>query len=669
LKSFPSEFAIELARTDGPAPHWVLKIQKDSDTWYLSDIAGNIAVWDVTGYDAVSDWGAIQGGVNGSLDEFHVTEHTVRLLLGRAIDGSGNDLEDLIDAGSLFGATFTLYLGLSGIAVAPQIMDVYKLRDLGDMDDTTVTLQLQDLTADLEKCYIGSKLSLDDYPNADPDDVGKVIPIPFGNVTKIPALCINQTATYVYIFSDRPVTTAPHVYVRARDDLADIDITAHCTIYTGQTGSEHASYPGKGVLTIDSGHAASIQALVQFVLTDGIGVSDTIDVSTGSHGHTVSEVSREQVASNQGTTYGDSSSTSVNIQPTYPSVADIVEQTNYWTYSYGGNGYAKNVYINGVLVHSGSSSGSMQTWSGTTESLPHLYVENTSGTNCWARFEEVTRRVVTYTPTTSSDPATGVAKSGSASKTGTVTLDQPPYAKDIARLVLVSVTSDNYAPTDALDYILDQAGQSAVTNRVTLSDTYRFDGIINEYRTALQWLNILSFQVAARFAMVGGSPMLLPRWPGEHVKTIKSCIVDEGSGKRMLVRRLTPYEEIINRVIVLYNRDWTKSGDEAYRANYKAPDDTASIAKYSLHERPELFRFDFVTTAAHARTVGETFLRNHKERHWVAEFPRHLADMDLELGDTLLLEFLGDKVGIVIPAEPVPGSYQAADLIKLTVRI
>jgi hypothetical protein len=667
LKSFPSAFTTELTRTDGPEPYWILKIVKDASTRYISDNHRTITAWSVTAYAAVKSWGALQGGISGALDEFHVTELSITLLLGVAVDGSGNDMEDLATAGSLDGATFTLYLGLDGIASAPQVMDVFTLRDLGAMRDTTVTITLQDMTATLEKCYIGRKLSLADYSGADPDDVGKIIPIPFGTVTKLPALCINQTATYVYVFSDRPVTTAPHVYVRAREDLADIEITSHCTIYTGATGNEHASYPGKGVLTITSGHASDIQALVQFVLTDSIGVSDTIGVSTGSHSHTVSEISREQIASNQGTTYGGSSSTSVNIQPTYTTVDNIIEQTNYWTYSYGGNAYAKNVYINGVLVHSGSSAGSFQTWSGTTESLPHLYVENTSGTNCWAQFEEVTRRVVVYTPATSSDPATGVAKSGSASKTGTVTLDQPPYAKDIARMVLVSVTSDNYPPADTMDWILDQAGLGAITSRVTLSGSYRFDGIINEYRTALDWLNRLAFQVGARFAMVAGSPMLLPRVAGTSAKTIDSCLMDE-SGRRMLTRRRTPFGEIINRINVLYSRDWTKSGDEAYQATALS-EDVTSQTLYGMQERPELFRFDFVAGATHAAAIAAFYLASHKDRHWIAEFQRHLADMDLELGDTVTLGFLSDAVGIVIPAEPVPGDYDNADLIKLTVRI
>jgi len=94
---------------------------------------------------------------------------------------------------------------------------------------------------------------------------------------------------YFYIL-DHPVKSIDNVYVIHRDSKQNIIQSSDIyTIYTGQTGDEHPSYPGKAVVVFNT--IPSIAPQVNLTVEDTIAVDDTIDVDDqigvdqGDHGH------------------------------------------------------------------------------------------------------------------------------------------------------------------------------------------------------------------------------------------------------------------------------------------------------------------------------------------------------------------------------------------------
>jgi hypothetical protein len=94
---------------------------------------------------------------------------------------------------------------------------------------------------------------------------------------------------YFYIL-DHPVKSIDNVYVIHRDSNQNVlQNTGLYTAYTGQSGDEHASYPGKGCVVFNT--IPSIAPQVNLSISDTIDVNDTIDVddtigvNTGSHDH------------------------------------------------------------------------------------------------------------------------------------------------------------------------------------------------------------------------------------------------------------------------------------------------------------------------------------------------------------------------------------------------
>jgi len=100
---------------------------------------------------------------------------------------------------------------------------------------------------------------------------------------------------YFYII-DHPVKSIDAVYVIHRDSGDNIlQSPTIYTLYTGQTGDEHASYPGKAVIRFNTIPVIGAQINITPVDTidvvdttdvdDTIDVSDTTDVDEGSHAH------------------------------------------------------------------------------------------------------------------------------------------------------------------------------------------------------------------------------------------------------------------------------------------------------------------------------------------------------------------------------------------------
>jgi len=94
---------------------------------------------------------------------------------------------------------------------------------------------------------------------------------------------------YFYVL-DHAANSIDAVYVVHRDNGQNIlQDSSLYTIYTGQTGDEHASYPGKAVVVFNTIPSISPQVNLSIEDTidvdDNIGVTDSISVDTGEHEH------------------------------------------------------------------------------------------------------------------------------------------------------------------------------------------------------------------------------------------------------------------------------------------------------------------------------------------------------------------------------------------------
>ena len=188
MRAFPADFTAKKNLLTGAAPVWIYRLTAGGVDYYLSDNAFAVAPWGITTRKWVQSWGQLQEGISGTLDEYRISDFKFNVLVDP--EASPN-METLAINYALEAAPGSLYLWFHGCTDPPQEKFRGFLKELSIPDETLVQLAIQDESLRLERAMIGTKVTLQDYPSADPDDVGKVIPIPFGSLLKFPALAIN----------------------------------------------------------------------------------------------------------------------------------------------------------------------------------------------------------------------------------------------------------------------------------------------------------------------------------------------------------------------------------------------------------------------------------------------------------------------------------------------
>jgi hypothetical protein len=192
MKTFPVEFASEKNKKTGIAPVWILKLTAGGEDYYLSGDVVYLQEWngDVNTLPWVSSWGEVREGVSGTLGEIRMSDFNVELLIDP--DASPN-AEDIATQYELEASPASLYLWFADLDPStdpPQEILRGYVRDIALPDDATVRLTIEDESSRLEK-YIGTKVDRTTYPNADQDDIGKVLPIVYGSVSKLPARAVD----------------------------------------------------------------------------------------------------------------------------------------------------------------------------------------------------------------------------------------------------------------------------------------------------------------------------------------------------------------------------------------------------------------------------------------------------------------------------------------------
>ncbi len=463
-------------------------------------------------------------------------------------------------------------------------------------------------------------------------------------------------------------------------------------------------------------------------VTDGITLSDTISLSNGTHSHTYNS-SNSQAASNCpvqngivtsnfngisgvywrvnfAATSGTRSQITFNVTVTkkvansltveiwlgstqiksYSSIISGEKMSFEFTLTSGITGDTLDVFCRDgsglgntflqvdsasrTIQFSGTSSGTVIVSKGGTVSKDGSVTKSGSA----SKSGTVTRsgavsKTGTVTRSGSVSKSGTVILDGSVTKSGTVTLSGNSVANTlVGDIILCDVVRNVTAPGDVVSNLLSTYCDVTSFQQVgAFPASYAINGAITEYRTALEWLNTIAFQCRAWFRMELGTAQLIVRPDAlTPVKTIPACRIT-GDGRRVYRRRKAPYDDIINKINLLFDRDWSKTaGDDAYSGTSKG-NDAVSIANYGERERPELFLFDFITTQAMADDVRAFYLTRYAVRKWLHEFETYLEHSELKFSDAATLGFAGSITGEIIEAGHSPGSTTQIDAVKFTV--
>ena len=200
------------------------------------------------------------------------------------------------------------------------------------------------------------------------------------------------------------------------------------------------------------------------------------------------------------------------------------------------------------------------------------------------------------------------------------------------------------------------------------ADSYKFSMVLNSRKKLREWLANMALQCRCWFRFNAGLAYLLYR-PDSLTsdKTIAKFADNDDNTTTMRVRR-SPLDEIINKIDLLYKRDWSKpDGREAYQAVTSANDAT-SIAAYGEKEQPDLFLFDFVWVDAMAADLLAFYLARYKDRKKVVTGDLFLDNFEIEFADAVTLTEAGGILCEVGKAGDAPGSGRTATKLPIVAR-
>lgn len=367
MKTF-SSFSQKAADNPNVSPIKLVKIEFDGITTYFCDRKfgdpGSEYEFDGQIYEPlILAWGDVKHGEVGQL--------------GRA--GTPSDFSFRVDntvkvAGfDSFTSMFSIYKPIYSLVTLYEFYEGatsssdLNIRFVGTIEDVDMELEYVNINCTSLEISVANQFTVemcneDDYPSADPDDWGKMLPIVYGSPKRVPLASVDAGAmntlaedinssvtefegsdiskfpqgggtiqidyeemTYTYIDGNtfkgvtrgangtdalshdtgatiaeiqteyffilgHPVKSIDAVYVVNRNNDENVlqDPSIY-TAYTGQTGDEHASFPGKACVVFNTLPTIAPQVNLDVEDTidvdDSIAVNDTIDVNDPKHGH------------------------------------------------------------------------------------------------------------------------------------------------------------------------------------------------------------------------------------------------------------------------------------------------------------------------------------------------------------------------------------------------
>ena len=201
------------------------------------------------------------------------------------------------------------------------------------------------------------------------------------------------------------------------------------------------------------------------------------------------------------------------------------------------------------------------------------------------------------------------------------------------------------------------------------ADSYKFGVVINERRKLREWLASMALQCRCWFRFAAGKAYLLYRTDSlTSDKTLTAAMTGMLSNYATTTRIWrSPLDEVVNYIDLYYKKDWSLTSDEAYQA-ISSTSDATSITAYGQKDKPETFKFDFVTSATMAADLRDFYLARYKNRKKIVRMTAFLDNSELEYADAVTLSALSSLLCEVRNVSFQPGSAEANDTIELTVR-
>jgi hypothetical protein len=275
-------------------------------------------------------------------------------------------------------------------------------------------------------------------------------------------------------------------------------------------------------------------------------------------------------------------------------------------------------------------------------------------------------------------------------KTGSVTISGLVFTKTVERFLALadghaddssgSVTGTPNVLIERPDHVTNHLLYTYASNPLAsfytdaatkFASLYKFAVVINEYKTLKTWLAKFAWESRCYFRFAPSRAELLLR-PDTLVsdKTITANMIKmDATGRSSMRVKRSPIDEIINKIALHYDRDASKTGDEAYRGMIEGTD-AVSITRYSEYEKPELFNFDFVQSAAMAQEILNFYLARFAYRKKIATMTLFLDNAELEFADGITIAPLANLLCEIEKANLAPGSAKEMrnDTIEITAR-
>lgn len=496
------------------------------------------------------------------------------------------------------------------------------------------------------------------------------------------AIVFMVLTSYQYII-DHPVNAINNVYVGGLKVVSDVNV------YTGLTGDEHPSHPGRACIEFETMPIISRQ--VEIEIEDTIDVEDELNVNdTIAVGDNINYATNSLIQLKQQPTGGPVNGRDGN-EDTYEGALTSGGKT--WTFLTTDFGTIQQVVIYVTLSTSTTGAGNDTVtldYSGgsTNITVPHdsssratlrRYKITITGSLDWddeVVLKEATNAVgvhevdreVTYAPTlakTGSAYKTGdVDRSGSVYKSGTVT-GGVNSAADTVVGGQVSADVEGYLDTDGSitgtsgtlierpDHIAKHilVERCDMPSSIVNSTAYAAAGadynsqsidlavVITEKPDTKALLHEIAFQAQSLQWWEGGAHNL--KYWDYFSDPIDKIISAEHINFDGLLLSYTSRDEIQTKIIAQYNVDWIRINDVGGPVGSVTVEDEDQQDIFGILERQKTL-FQYVRTEAIATAVVENFLKWISRTKLTIDITGSYYLIDLEIGDMVSFDFETD---------------------------
>ncbi len=452
------------------------------------------------------------------------------------------------------------------------------------------------------------------------------------------ALAFEVLTEYIYLVASHPVKTLGDIYV---DGLRQI---TGFTKYTGQSGSEHANYPGKAVIKFTAKPIINKQVNIE--------ITDTIDVSSNS-------VSTMQINPSG----GQSELRDGSLVTYYDAFTGIM--------TYPGTSYGTMIrrrhFVHVENLHATASKTlkialSWDPFTYVTINIPPgvkttVYAQYsgsnwTEGTKCVGedsniRIYEVWKEADYTIDVTKSGTVTAIGNSSADVVVGaSVNVDVDGYQDDSDGTYTGSADALIERPDHVLKHFINVLYGFAISDINTssfstagtsyagaISGGYKFAFLINEEIKPSKFISNLAFQCRSCLRYEAGEWYLdyLPDTSPSAVKTISKADM-AGKNTKFLFNK-TPNLDIVNDLTAKFQKNYERlKFDESEWLGTSTDEDIVSKETYGV--RPKEYEFNAIRIQEMADHVLAFVKLQRKNSLLIVEFPVFWEYFELERGDT-----------------------------------